>query len=64
MKVGDLVIVVQSETDGLACAFVGQVGVIIEAQLGKFKNQDSFSVAIRDRILTLGANYLRSIDRE
>jgi len=58
VKVGDLVTIVQSKSDSLVSPYVGMVGVIIESQLGKFSNQDSFSVMTSDKMIVLGANYL------
>ncbi len=62
MKVGDLVKVVRSSSDKLVSPFVGSVGVIVAAQLGKFTNQDSFSVLLRDRLVVFGASYLEVIN--
>lgn len=61
MKVGDLVTIVQSKSDELVSPYTGMVGVIIESQLGKFSNQDSFSVMTRDRMIVIGANYMEVI---
>ena len=62
MKVGDLVKVVQSKSDALVSPFVGEVGVIVDAQLGKFTNQDSFSVLLRGRFVVFGARYLEALN--
>ena len=62
MKVGDLVIIVQSDSDSLVSPFVDEVGVIVAAQLEHFKEQDSFSVLMRDRVAVFGENYLRVLD--
>jgi len=62
MQVGDLVRVVQSSSDRLASPFVGSIGVIVAAQLGKFANQDSFSVLLQDGVHVFGVNYLEVIN--
>jgi hypothetical protein len=62
MKVGDLVTIVQSSSDRLVSPFVGEVGVIVATQLGKFANQDSFSVLLRDRFVVFGSSYLEVIN--
>ena len=62
MKVGDLVKGVQSSSDKLASPFVGEAGIIVAAHLGKFTNQDSFSVLLRDRLLVFGASYLEVLN--
>ena len=62
MQVGDLVTVVQSKSDKLVCPFVGKVGVIVDAHLKKFSNQDSFAVLTIDKVIVFGANYLEVIN--
>tara|TARA_R110002020_G_scaffold67820_1_gene177899 strand:- start:680 stop:886 length:207 start_codon:yes stop_codon:yes gene_type:complete len=64
MKVGDLVRVVQSKKDDLVSPFTGEVGVIVASQLERFKSQDSFSVIIRNKFHTFGANYLELVDKD
>ena len=64
MKVGDLVKIVQSESEKSVSPFVNETGVIVEAQLGKFSNQDSFSVMLRDGLHVFGANYLEAISED
>ena len=64
MKAGDLVKVVQSERDTLITTFKDETGIIVSAHLGKFSNQDSFSVMIRDKFHIFGANYLEVVGVE
>jgi len=61
VKVGDLVKVIQPGRAYHSCPFIGEVGVIIHEQLAMFKDQDSFSVMTRDRIVVLGADHLEVI---
>ena len=62
MEIGDLVTIVQSKTDKLFSPHVGKIGVIIEAELEHFENQDSFSVMTCDEVFVFGANYLEVIN--
>jgi len=64
MKTGDIVEVIQSESDTARgiCAHVGCVGVIIHSQLGPSKNQDRFSVLTNEKILYLGIDHLKVIN--
>ncbi len=64
MKVGDLVKVIQPGRGFLSTPFAGEIGVIIHEQLGMFKDQDSFSVMTRDRIFTLGSDYLEVLNED
>ena len=61
MKVGDLVRIVQSRSGRLVPARLGEVGVIIASGLDVFRDQDGFSVVIRDRAVTFGSDYLEVI---
>jgi len=63
VKVGDLVTVIQSlvESDKLVSPHAGRIGVIIDAQLGLFRDQDSFTVLLNNKMVSMGANYLEVI---
>ena len=62
MKVGDLVMIVQSENDRLKSPFVGQVGVIVKKTLTIISNDDDwYDVLTRDNIRSFRADYLEEI---
>lgn len=61
MKVGDVVRIVQSDSCTALPAFEGEIGVIVAAQLGKFSDQDSFSVILRDKLHIFSIRYLELV---
>jgi hypothetical protein len=62
MQVGDLVKIVQSESDRLMSPFAGQVGVIVKKTLTIISNDDDwYDVLTRDNIRSFRADYLEEI---
>jgi len=61
LKIGDIVRIVQSESDTLVSAFTDEVGIIVDSDLGKFRNQDSFMVLTRNKLVVFGENFLEVI---
>jgi len=62
MKVGDLVRIIQSESDRLVPVSIGEVGVVIASELVGWSDQDAFSVFIKGRAVLFGSNYLEVIN--
>jgi len=58
---GDLVRIVQSESDRLVPVSIGEVGVVIASELVGWVDQDAFSVLIKGRAVLFGSNYLEVI---
>ena len=62
MQVGDLVKIVQSESDRLMSPFVGQVGVIVKKSFETASWQDDwYDVLTRDNIRSFRIDYLEEI---
>ena len=62
MKVGDLVKIVQSESDRLMSPFVDQVGVIVKKSFDTASWQDDwYDVLTRDNIRSFRIDYLEEI---
>ena len=62
MQVGDLVKIVQSESDRLMSPFVGQVGVIVKKSFETASWQDVwYDVLTRDNIRSFRIDYLEEI---
>jgi len=62
MKVGDLVKIVQSESDRLMSPFVDQVGVIVKKSFETASWQDDwYDVLTRDNIRSFRIDYLEEI---
>ena len=64
MQVGDLVKIVQSESDRLMSPFVGQVGVIVKKGTPPWayeKQEDWYNVFTRERIHLFRTDYLERI---
>ena len=64
MQVGDLVKIVQSESDRLMSPFVGQVGVIIKEAPPPWAYEDQedwYNVFTRERIHLFRTDYLERI---
>ena len=62
MQVGDLVKIVQSESDRLMSPFVGQVGVIVKKSFETASWQDVwYDVLTRDNIRSFRVDYLEEI---
>ena len=62
MKVGDLVKIVQSESDRLMSPFVGQVGVIVKESFETASWQDAwYDVLTRVNIRSFRIDYLERI---
>ena len=64
MQVGDLVKIVQSESDRLMSPFVGQVGVIVKEGTPPWadeEQEDWYNVFTRERIHLFRTDYLERI---
>ena len=64
MQVGDLVKIVQSESDRLMSPFAGQVGVILKKGTPPWadeEQEDWYNVFTRERILLFREDYLERI---
>ena len=62
MQVGDLVKIVQSESDRLKSPFAGQVGVIVKKSFETASWQDDwYDVLTRDNIRSFRIDYLEEI---
>jgi len=64
MQVGDLVKIVQSESDRLMSPFVGQVGVIVKKGTPPWdyeEQEDWYNVFTRERIHLFRTDYLERI---
>ena len=62
MQVGDLVKIVQPESDTLMSPFVGQVGVIVKKSFETASWQDDwYDVLTRDNIRSFRIDYLEEI---